>query len=98
TLVFKVSGKMFALCGLQKWENGDKSINLKCEPDWAVELRSSYQSIVPGWHMSKKHWNTILLNDQEIKPIFLKELIDHSYEMVVKGLPKKVQRELEDFS
>lgn len=94
TLVFKVCGKMFALCGLQKWENGDQSINLKCDPLWATELRTSYQDIVPGWHMSKKHWNTVLLHNQNVNPSFLKELIDHSYAMVVKGLPKKVQLEL----
>lgn len=98
TLVFKVCGKMFALCGLQKWENGDKSINLKCDPLWATELRTSYQDIVPGWHMSKKHWNTVLLHNQNINPSFLKKLIDHSYAMVVKGLPKKVQQELQQQS
>src|SRR5690606_8135366 len=86
TLVFKVCGKMFALCGLERWENGDKSINLKCDPQWAIELRTTYTAILPGYHMSKKHWNTVLLDTQEISPSFLKELIDHSYAMVVKGL------------
>jgi len=95
TLVFKVCGKMFALCGLERWENGDKSINLKCDPQWAIELRTTYTAILPGYHMSKKHWNTVLLDTQEISPSFLKELIDHSYAMVVKGLPKKVQQQLE---
>ncbi|MDG3582668.1 MmcQ/YjbR family DNA-binding protein [Galbibacter pacificus] len=94
TLVFKVAGKMFALCGLEKWEKGEKSINLKCDPDKAVELRASYKSINPGYHMSKTHWNTVSLNSNEISPEFLRELIDHSYEMVVKGLPKKLQKEI----
>lgn len=94
TLVFKVCGKMFALCGLKKWESGDRSINLKCDPQWALELRSAFTQIKPGYHMSKKHWNTVHLNNQEIQPGFLKELIDHSYDMVVKGLAKKLQQEL----
>lgn len=93
TLVFKVLGKMFALVGLEKWENGEKSINLKCDPDYAEELRAEYDSINPGWHMSKKHWNTVNLDSGEISPKFLTELIDHSYEMVVKTLPKKLQND-----
>src|SRR5690606_39992330 len=94
TLVFKVLGKMFALIGLEKWENGDKSINLKCDPDYAEELRAEYDSINSGYHMSKKHWNTVSLNSGEISPKFLSELIDHSYDMVVKGMPKKMRDEL----
>ncbi|MCX2678803.1 MmcQ/YjbR family DNA-binding protein [Galbibacter sp. EGI 63066] len=94
TLVFKVAGKMFALCGLDKWEAGEKSINLKCDPDWAVELRAEFQSIKPGYHMNKKHWNTVSINPSEISPEFLKELIDHSYELVVKGLPKSKQNSI----
>ncbi|WP_417363347.1 MmcQ/YjbR family DNA-binding protein [Galbibacter sp.] len=94
TLVFKVCGKMFALCGLDRWEKGEKSINLKCDPDWALELRATYSDIIPGWHMSKRHWNTVHLNSQEVSPTLLKELIDHSYIMVVKGLPKKMQQQL----
>lgn|SRR5690606_9470588 len=94
TLVFKVCGKVFALCGLERWERGEKSINLKCDPQWAIELRATYQGIVPGYHMNKKHWNTVLIDDQEIRFSFLKELIDHSYNSVVKGLPKKLQQQL----
>lgn len=94
TLVFKVGGKMFALCSLQQWESGEKRINLKCDPQWAIELRATYPEIQPGYHMSKKHWNTVLLNNQGITPEFLKELIDHSYDRVVKGLSKKIQQEL----
>lgn len=95
-LVFKVCGKMFALCGLDKWESGNKSINLKCDPQRALELRNSYSNIRPGWHMNKKHWNTVVLNSHQITPSFLKELIDHSYAMVVQGLPKKVQEQLKE--
>lgn len=94
TLVFKVLGKMFALIGLKKWEAGQKAINLKCDPVYAQELRADYKAIYPGYHMSKKHWNTIDLTLDEISPKFLAELIDHSYAMVVKGMPKKVRDSL----
>jgi len=94
TLVFKVQGKMFALIGLKKWEEGQKVINLKCDPVYAQELRADYEAIYPGYHMSKKHWNTIDLTLDEISPKFLAELIDHSYAMVVKGMPKKVRDSL----
>lgn len=90
TLVFKVAGKMFLLAPLKKWENGLASINLKCDPKYALELRAEYESIEAGWHMSKKHWNSIYLHKGELSPQFIIELIDHSYNMVVKGLPKKV--------
>ena len=94
-LAFKVLGKMFALIGLKKWEAGQKTINLKCDPDYAEELRAEYEAIYPGYHMSKKHWNTIDLTLDEISPQFLKELIDHSYTMVVKGMPKKMRDSLQ---
>lgn len=94
TLVFKVLGKMFALIGLEKWEAGQKTINLKCDPDYAEELRAEYEAIYPGYHMSKKHWNTIDLTTDEISPKLLADLIDHSYEMVVKGMPKKMRDSL----
>jgi|SRR5690554_3997779 len=95
TLVFKVMGKMFALTSLQKWEAGDHSINLKCEPDWGQELRTKFTAIVPGYHMSKKHWNTVALN-QDVPDKMIFELIDHSYNLVVSGLTKKLQAELEN--
>lgn len=94
TLVFKVLGKMFALVALEKWEEGQKSINLKCDPHYAEELRAEYESISPGFHMSKTHWNTVSLNPGEISSKFVCELIDHSYEMVVKGMTKKMQESL----
>lgn len=94
TLVFKVGkadkNKMFALCSL---ERQPLSVNLKCDPDQAIELREHYASIIPGYHMSKKHWNTIYL-EREVGDTVLKELIDHSYDLIVKSLPKKVQAEL----
>lgn len=94
TLVFKVKGKMFLLTGLDSWENGDQKINLKCDPEKAIELRESYEDITAGWHMSKKHWNTVALNTGNISQDFAEELINHSYDLVVKGLTKKMQQEL----
>lgn len=96
TLVFKVKGKMFLLTGLDSWENGDQKINLKCDPEKAIELRESYEDITAGWHMSKKHWNTVALNTGNISDDFVVELINHSYELVVRGLTKKMQQELEN--
>ena len=94
TLVFKVLGKMFALIGLKKWESGEKFINLKCDPDYAEELRAEYSSIQPGYHMSKKHWNSVYIQDGDLQPIFILELVDHSYDLVVKSLTKKLRDSL----
>jgi predicted DNA-binding protein (MmcQ/YjbR family) len=84
TLVFKVGGKMFALIPLEKIP---LQINLKCDPEKALELREQFEDVQPGWHMSKKYWNTIIL-DGNIRWNDLKEWIDHSYDEVVKGLKK----------
>ncbi len=94
TLVFKVLGKMFALFPLEKWEAGEAWVNLKCEPDYALELRAEYESIQPGWHMSKTNWNSVLIHKGELSPQFVCELIDHSYEMVIKGMTKKKRESL----
>lgn len=89
TLVFKVLGKLFALISLKRWEQGEAAINLKCDPSYAEELRAEHNSIRPGFHMNKKHWNTLYIHEGELEPKFIFELIDHSYDMVVKGMPKK---------
>ena len=95
TLVFKVGGKMFALSSLAQWEKGEPSINLKCDPDRAQELRAEYNDIRPGFHMSKLHWNTITVNG-ELSNGFIKQLIDHSYDLVFKSLTKKLQTEIKE--
>ena len=92
TLVFKVVGKMFALTSISEQPG---SCNLKCDPEKAEELRERYPAITPGYHMNKKHWNTIVW-DGSISDHFIKELIDHSYELVVKGLSKKVRQQLSE--
>lgn len=89
TLVFKVMGKMFALVPLENWERGEASINLKCDPEYAIELREQYESIEPGFHMSKVHWNSVYLYRGEIGKDFFFELIDHSYDKVVEKMTKK---------
>ncbi|CAI8152191.1 MAG: MmcQ/YjbR family DNA-binding protein [Flavobacteriaceae bacterium] len=94
TLVFKVLGKIFALCPLSQWERGAASITLKCDPEYALELRSEFDSILPGFHANKKHWNTIQLDTNELSPKFILELITHSYEMVVNNMSKKQRKEL----
>ena len=93
TLVFKVGGKMFALASLKEWEKGEPAINLKCNPDYAEELRAQYDDIQPGFHMSKVHWNTVKIN-HDISDAFVKELITHSYDLVFKSLSKKIQAEI----
>lgn len=93
TLVFKVGGKMFALSSLSQWEKGEASVNLKCNPERALELRAEYADIIPGWHMSKIHWNTIYINKNVSDKLIL-EFIDHSYELIFKSLTKKIQLEI----
>ncbi|MGC6429901.1 MAG: MmcQ/YjbR family DNA-binding protein [Jejuia sp.] len=96
TLVFKVLTKMFVLAPLNLWDKGEDTITLKSDPEYTVELRERYESIFAGPYVSNKHWNTISIYKGELQTQFIKELIDHSYEMVVKGMTKKMQKELED--
>ena len=92
TLVFKVMGKMFALTGL---DSEVFTVNLKCDPDWAVELRETHEEIKPGWHMNKHLWNTVDF-EGELDEALLRKLIDQSYDLVVASLPKKLRLELEE--
>ena len=87
TLVFKVMNKMFALNGI---DADPPRVNLKCDPERAIELRESYSGIVPGYHMNKKHWNTVNLDD-DVENKLIAELIDQSYDLVVNSLTKKDQ-------
>lgn len=94
TLVFKVLGKMFVIAPLDKWEKGEASITLKCDPDYTIELRERFASIYPGPYVSNKHWNCIDIYKGELNPNFILELVDHSYDMVVKGMTKKLREQL----
>lgn len=94
TLVFKVMGKMFALCGLERVPS---QVNLKCDPERAIALREEFDGgIIAGWHMNKTHWNTVVL--ESIPPKLVIELIDHSYDLVVAKFTKKLKQELDALS
>ena len=92
TLVFKVMGKMFAATGL----TGEFRVNLKGEPARNEELRDEYDAIEPGYHMNKKHWNTVYFEDGTIPDDFLRELTDQSYDLVVSGMTKKLKAALDE--
>lgn len=90
TLVYKVGGKMFLLTGLDR---EPLSFNVKCDPDLAEELRERYEAVQPGYHMNKKHWNTITV-DGTVSAKLMREWIDHSYNLVVDSLPAKLKATL----
>lgn len=90
TLVFKLNNKIFVLMGL---EDGSHSCNLKCDPEKAIELRETYDGVIPGYHMNKKHWNTVLFNE-DISDQLIYDLVDHSYELILDSFSKKIQEEL----
>lgn len=91
TIVVKVAGKMFILTGE---DDPVKSVNLKCDPFYAMELRDRYKAVTPGYHMNKVHWNTVAF-DGSIPDSEIKKMIDHSYEMVVNGLSQAAKKKLE---
>lgn len=92
-LVFKLMGKMFALAGL---DEVPLRVNLKCDPEKAINLREEYPDLVlPGYHMNKTHWNTVVL-DGFLPNSLIFGLIDHSYNLVLQGLPKKLKKDLEE--
>ncbi len=92
TLVFKVMDKAFLLTG---FDSSPLQFNVKCDPEKAIELREQYPCVQPGFHMNKKHWNTIIA-DGSVTTKQLKQWIDHSYELVVSGLPKIRQKQLSE--
>ncbi|MGB2869886.1 MAG: MmcQ/YjbR family DNA-binding protein [Bacteroidota bacterium] len=89
-LVFKVEGKMFLLANLNDFP---ATVNLKCDPALAIDIRERYESVTPGYHMNKKHWNTVVLNGGVPSQEILK-MIDHSYELVVGSLGKSISEKL----
>ncbi len=90
TLVFRVGGKIFLLIGLTEANR----FNVKCDPELAAELRERYSEVKPGYHMNKKHWNTVYM-DGQLTHKQLCEMMDHSYDLVLKSLPKKTQEEIQ---
>jgi predicted DNA-binding protein (MmcQ/YjbR family) len=91
TSVFKVAGKMFALSAL---ERTPLQVSVKCEPELAVDLRASYPAIRPGYHLNKRHWNTITL-DGTLPDQLVRDLIEDSYDLIVAALPKRIRDQLE---
>ena len=90
TLVYKVAGKVFLLTGLNEEQ---LSFNVKCDPDKAIELREQFSCVLPGYHMNKKHWNTVVVYGS-VSTKQLNEWIDHSYDLIVESLPKKIRDEV----
>jgi len=89
TLVFYIAGKMFCLADINQFD----SVNIKCDPEKAIELREKYQAVLPGYHMNKKHWNTVLVN-QDVKDNQIKEWVKDSYNLVILTLPKSKRPDL----
>lgn len=89
TLVFYIAGKMFCLTNITLFD----SLNVKCEPEKAVELRANYQAVLPGYHMNKKHWNTIKVNE-DVNDELIKTWIKDSYNLVILTLPKSKRPDL----
>lgn len=89
TLCFKVGNKIFAIIDIELFE----SVNLKCDPERAVDLREEFGGIVPGYHMNKKHWNTVSFDGSVPDKIIL-ELVDHSYDLILNSLPKKIRESI----
>jgi predicted DNA-binding protein (MmcQ/YjbR family) len=93
TLVFKVLNKMFAVTGV---DNPEFSVNLKCTPAYAEELREQYSSIRPGYHMNKTHWNTVYIHEGELSSKFIQELTDLSYDLVISKMSKKERQAFQE--
>jgi predicted DNA-binding protein (MmcQ/YjbR family) len=91
TSAFKVGGKLFALCRLGA--EPPLRVNLKCEPDLAEALRRAHTAVIPGWHMDKKHWNTVVL-DGSLPDKTVRDMVEDSYDLVVAGLPRARRRNL----
>ena len=91
TTVFKVRGKIFAIARL---DAEPRNISLKCEPELAVHLRNEHAAIAPGYHLNKRHWNTVTV-DGSLPERLLRDMVEDSYDLVVSAMPKRVQRELE---
>lgn len=89
TLVFKVMGKMFVFTNL----DGDWKLNLKCDPEWAMELREMYPAVQPGYYMNKKLWNSVVM-DGSLQSKLVLEMVDHSYQQVINKLTKRQKEEL----
>lgn len=93
TVVYRVGGKIFALMGI---DHIPLRLNLKCEPAWAEELREQHEHIEPGYHMNKRHWNSLYTDAGTLAPDLIKELIDHSYRLVFSSLSAAARKSIVD--
>jgi predicted DNA-binding protein (MmcQ/YjbR family) len=89
TLAFRVGGKIFSLCDVSTFDG----INLKCDPEQAIEWREQYSGVLPGYHMNKRHWNTVATAG-DVPDKILRNMIDHSYDLVLASLPRKTRASL----
>ena len=89
TIVFKVKGKLYCLTNIDNFN----LVNVKCDPEKAMELREQFEAVIPGYHMNKKHWNSLLMNGT-LSASFIKKWVTHSYELIIASLPKKDRLEL----
>lgn len=94
-LVFKVGNKMYALSNIHE---EIARVNLKCDPERALELREEHEEIIPGYHMSKKHWNTVIIGEGNLSKELILSLIDDSYDLIFQSLTKKVQQSIHEGS
>jgi predicted DNA-binding protein (MmcQ/YjbR family) len=99
TVVFKVGGKMFSLTNVTEFKMGGElkaafhHLSVKCDPDMGADLRRNFEDIIPGWHLSKTHWISLLMGGK-LKDSLIKDLIDQSYDLIISSLPKKEQTKL----
>lgn len=94
TMVFRILGKIFLLTSVVGWQNNQETINLKNDPEKNKILREQYSAVIPGYHMNKKHWNTINVFEEELSDEQVYQLIDESYEIVKSKLPQNIQKTL----
>ena len=93
TICFKVGGKIFAISNIG---SDSHTVNLKCDPERALELREKYHSVTPGYHMNKKHWNTVDFSNGELTAAIFFSLVDHSYDLVFQSLPRKIREDIKN--
>jgi len=94
TMVIRVGGKIFLLTNVTRWQDGEAHVNLKCDPARAIQLHEAFSSITPGYHMNKKHWNTVLVDEGELSDDEIFAMVDDSYRLVADSLTKKLKTEL----
>lgn len=96
TMVIRIGNKIFFACNIVKWEESNGAINVKCDPKETEILRERYSSVTPGYHMNKRHWNTVLVQEDELPDEEVSNITEKSRKLVKEGLPKSLQDSLKD--